>query len=72
MPQCPLILICDDDPVVHESLGMYLDAEGYEHISAYNGEEALARRSALPSFITAERTTLEEIVLLLAKGDTAR
>ena len=37
MPQCPLILICDDDPVVHESLGMYLDAEGYEHISAYNG-----------------------------------
>ena len=42
MPQCPLILICDDDPVVHESLGMYLDAEGYEHISAYNGEEALA------------------------------
>lgn len=41
MPQCPLILICDDDPVVHESLGMYLDAEGYEHISAYNGEEAL-------------------------------
>ena len=42
MPQCPLILICDDDPVLHESLGMYLDAEGYEHISAYNGEEALA------------------------------
>ena len=36
------------------------------------GEEVLARRSALPSFITAERTTLEEIVLLLAKGDTAR
>ncbi|MDD7311075.1 MAG: ABC transporter ATP-binding protein, partial [Clostridia bacterium] len=36
------------------------------------GEEILARRSALPSFITAERTTLEEIVLLLAKGDTAR
>ena len=42
MPQCPLILICDDDPVVHESLGMYLDAEGYEHISAYDGEEALS------------------------------
>ena len=42
MPQCPLILNCDDDPVVHESLGMYLDAEGYEHISAYDGEEALS------------------------------
>ncbi len=36
-----MILICDDDPVVHESLGMYLDAEGYQHISAYNGESAL-------------------------------
>ena len=41
MPQCPLILICDDDPVVHESLGMYLDAEGYQHISAYDGQAAL-------------------------------
>lgn len=41
MAQCPLILICDDDPVVHESLGLYLDSEGYEHVSAYDGEEAL-------------------------------
>ncbi len=41
MTQCPLILICDDDPVVHESLSIYLDAEGYEHISAYDGEQAL-------------------------------
>ena len=41
MTHCPLILICDDDPVVHESLGLYLDAEKYEHISAYDGEEAL-------------------------------
>ncbi len=41
MTQCPLILICDDDPVVHESLGIYLDAENYEHISAYDGEQAL-------------------------------
>ena len=41
MTHCPLILICDDDPVVHESLSIYLDAEGYEHISAYDGEQAL-------------------------------
>ena len=41
MTQCPLILISDDDPVVHESLSLYLDAEGYEHISAYDGEQAL-------------------------------
>ena len=41
MKHCPLILICDDDPVVHESIGLYLDAEKYEHISAYDGEEAL-------------------------------
>lgn len=41
MKHCPLILICDDDPNVHESIGLYLDAEGYEHISAYDGEQAL-------------------------------
>lgn len=37
----PLILIADDDPVVHESLGLYLDGENYQHLSAYDGEEAL-------------------------------
>ena len=37
----PLILICDDDPVVHESLGLYLTSEGYEHQSAYDGQQAL-------------------------------
>lgn len=36
-----LILICDDDPVVHESLGLYLDNEGFDHISAYDGTQAL-------------------------------
>lgn len=41
MPQVPLILICDDQRVVHETLGVYLDAEGYGHISAYDGEQAL-------------------------------
>lgn len=37
----PTILICDDDPVVHESLGIYLDSEGFQHKSAYSGTEAL-------------------------------
>ena len=41
MAMCPLILIADDDPVVHESLGLYLDAEGFGHVSAYDGEQAL-------------------------------
>jgi two-component system response regulator ResD len=42
MATCPLILICDDDPVVHESLGLYLDAEGIAHVSAYDGDQAIA------------------------------
>ena len=41
MSMYPLILIADDDPVVHESLGLYLGAEGYEHQSAYDGQQAL-------------------------------
>jgi two-component system response regulator ResD len=35
------ILICDDDPVVHESLGLYLSAERFTHSSAFDGEQAL-------------------------------
>ena len=41
MSNYPLILIADDDPVVHESLGLYLNNESYEHISAYDGAQAL-------------------------------
>ena len=41
MPQVPLILICDDQQMVHETLGVYLDAEGFGHVSAYDGEQAL-------------------------------
>lgn len=35
------ILICDDDPIVHESLEIYLKNEGFACMSAYDGEEAL-------------------------------
>ncbi|MCQ2437007.1 MAG: response regulator transcription factor [Clostridia bacterium] len=41
MSMYPLILIADDDPVVHESLGLYLENEGFEHASAYDGQQAL-------------------------------
>ncbi len=41
MAQIAHILIADDDPVVHESLGLYLDAEHYTHSSAYDGNQAL-------------------------------
>ncbi|ANY69400.1 DNA-binding response regulator [Paenibacillus sp. BIHB 4019] len=35
------ILICDDNPAVHETIGAYLQAEGMTYSSAYNGKEAL-------------------------------
>jgi DNA-binding response OmpR family regulator len=47
MPKPMQILICDDDPVVHESLGLYLDAERFSHYSAYDGEQALQQVKAI-------------------------
>lgn len=35
------ILVADDDQVVHESLGLYLKAEGFEPVDAYDGEAAI-------------------------------
>ena len=35
------ILICDDDPIVHQSLSLYLDNEEFEHDSAFDGKTAL-------------------------------
>ena len=43
MAKATHILICDDDPVVHESLGLYLNAERYTHSSAFDGEQALSK-----------------------------
>ena len=37
-----LVLICDDAPVVHETLGRYLNSEGFDFISAFDGEEGLS------------------------------
>lgn len=48
----PMVLICDDDPVVHESLSIYLDSEGFQHRSAYSGTEALEmKKSEHPDLI---------------------
>ncbi len=41
MAAAPNILICDDDPVVHESLSLYLDNDNFTHIDAYDGRESL-------------------------------
>lgn len=46
------ILICDDQPIIHETLGVYLESEGFEHISAMDGAQALAlANSAKPDLI---------------------
>jgi DNA-binding response OmpR family regulator len=46
MPKTPHILICDDDPVIHESLGLYLKAERFAFSSVYDGEQALQMAAA--------------------------
>lgn len=46
------ILICDDDPVVHESLKIYLRNENFNCLSAYDGEDALKQiNSFMPALI---------------------
>ena len=46
------ILICDDDPVVHESLKIYLKNENFNCLSAYDGEEALKQtKNFMPTLI---------------------
>jgi len=46
MPKAPHILICDDQAVLHETLSLYLKAEGYTWSSAYDGEEALEKANS--------------------------
>jgi DNA-binding response OmpR family regulator len=43
MPSTTKILICDDQQMIHETLREYIEAEGFSCISAYDGEEALAK-----------------------------
>lgn len=52
MSQIPHILLCDDDPVVHESLGLYFDNERFTYTDAYDGREALEKvQSCKPDLI---------------------
>ncbi len=41
MSTSPLILVCDDQPMVHEALGVYLKNEGFQMESAFDGAQAL-------------------------------
>jgi DNA-binding response OmpR family regulator len=41
MNDTPHILICDDQPAIHETLGAYLENEGYTYSSTYDGEAAM-------------------------------
>ncbi|MDR1892210.1 MAG: response regulator transcription factor [Oscillospiraceae bacterium] len=46
------ILICDDQPMIHETLREYIESDGFTAISAFDGEEALAKfKSDQPDFI---------------------
>lgn len=40
------VLLCDDQPMIHETLREYIEAEGYSCVSAYDGAEALKMFSA--------------------------
>ncbi|MDR2610280.1 MAG: response regulator transcription factor [Clostridiales Family XIII bacterium] len=37
------ILLCDDQPMIHETLREYIEAEGFSCVSAFDGEEALEK-----------------------------
>ena len=41
MQKAAHILLCDDQPIIHDTLGAYLDNEGFTHASAYNGVQAV-------------------------------
>jgi DNA-binding response OmpR family regulator len=54
------ILICDDQQMIHETLGEYMEAEGFSPVSAFDGEEALAK-------FEAERPDLIVLDLMMPK-----
>ena len=35
------ILICDDQKIIHDTLGAYLESEDYSYLSAFDGEQAV-------------------------------
>ena len=79
------ILICDDEPVVHESLRIYFEAEGYEVVDAFDGEEGLSKADSSISLMILDimmpkksgievcreirKTSSLPVVMLTAKGE---
>ena len=79
------ILICDDEPVVHESLRIYFEAEGYDVVDAYDGEEGLKKADSTVSLMILDimmpkktgievcreirKTSSLPVVMLTAKGE---
>lgn len=43
MQKAPHILICDDQRIIHETMGVYLENEGFTYASAYDGIQALEK-----------------------------
>lgn len=79
------ILIADDDPIVHESLKIYLEAEGFKTVDYYDGISAVAGADSTVSLCVLDimmpgksgidvcreirRTSQVPIVMLTAKGE---
>jgi two-component system alkaline phosphatase synthesis response regulator PhoP len=56
------ILVVDDDPDIREAIGIVLEANGYEVVTAQDGEEGLAK-------LKEERPDLMILDLLMPKMD---
>ena len=79
------ILIADDDPIVHESLKIYLEAEGFKTVDCYDGISAVAAADNTVSLCVLDimmpgksgidvcreirKTSQVPIVMLTAKGE---
>lgn len=79
------ILVADDDKIVHESLGIYLKAEGYDVVDVYDGKSAVESVDAeialcvldimMPAMSGIEvckeirKTSRIPIIMLTAKGE---
>ncbi len=79
------ILIADDDPIVHESLKIYLEAEGFKTVDCYDGISAVSSADSTVSLCVLDimmpgksgidvcreirKTSQVPIVMLTAKGE---
>ena len=79
------ILIADDDPIVHESLKIYLEAEGFKTVDCYDGISAVAGADSTVSLCVLDimmpgksgidvcreirKSSQVPIVMLTAKGE---